>query len=104
MPDQTKDASLPEKRYRIFETDEYIKRVSKLRPNENSYIQNKCAYYVYPQLKSEPHFGTNIKKLTGYEPKTWRYRIGDFRLFYSIDERAKIVFILTVEQRKNAYR
>jgi mRNA interferase RelE/StbE len=94
---------LTEKIYRIFETKEYSKRVSKFSKHENTFIQTKLSTYIYPQLKTEPHFGKNIKKLVGYEPETWRYRIGKYRLFYSIDDQAKIVFILAVEFRKDAY-
>ncbi|KAF1080158.1 MAG: hypothetical protein GQF41_3625 [Candidatus Rifleibacterium amylolyticum] len=32
------------------------------------------------------------------------YRIGKFRIFYSIDEKLKIVSILTIDFRKNAYK
>jgi mRNA interferase RelE/StbE len=58
---------------------------------------------VGPQLKQEPHFGLNIKKLRGYDPEIWRYRIGRFRVFYLIDEKDHIVKVLSIEQRKNAY-
>jgi mRNA interferase RelE/StbE len=103
MPNIEKGTSLTEYIYRIFETNEYLKRVSKFDKQNFDFIQNKLASYVYPQLKSEPHFGNNIKKLAGYKPETWRYRIGKYRLFYSVNEQAKIVFILTVEFRKDAY-
>jgi mRNA interferase RelE/StbE len=103
MPGLEKGASLTDYIYRIFETDEYLKRVSKFDKHDLEFIQNKLTSYVYPQLKSEPHFGNNIKKLAGYKPETWRYRIGKYRLFYSIDEQTRIVFILTVEFRKDAY-
>jgi mRNA interferase RelE/StbE len=94
---------LTEQRYRIFETNEYAKRVSKFSKHESLFIQTKLATHVYRQLRIEPHFGNNIKKLVDYKPETWRYRIGNYRLFYSIDEQEKIVFILTVEFRKDAY-
>jgi len=42
--------------------------------------------------------------LQGYTPETWRYRSGPYRLFYSVDEDDKIVFMLTVDDRKDAYR
>ena len=103
MPNLEKGTSLTEYIYRIFETNEYLKRVSKFDKHDFEFIQNKLTSYVYPQLKSEPYFGNNIKKLAGYKPETWRYRIGKYRLFYSIDEQAKIVSILTVEFRKDAY-
>ena len=60
--------------------------------------------YVYPQLKSEPFWGANIKKHQGYTPETWRYRIGKFRLFYVADQDERILYILSVDDRKDAYR
>jgi len=88
--------------YRIFETDEFIKKISKLTPKDKSFIQNKLQSYVYPQIKKEPWFGQNIKKLKGYEPETWRYRIGKFRLFYIIGK-DRIIYVLTLDLRKDAY-
>lgn len=94
---------MTEQYYRIFETNEFIKRVSKFSQHDALFIQNKLITYVYPQLKNEPHFGNNIKKLSGYKPETWRYRIGKYRLFFSINDQSKIVNILTIEFRKDAY-
>jgi mRNA interferase RelE/StbE len=91
-------------RYRIFETREYAKRLARLSPDEREFIARKVTTYVYPQLRHEPHSGLNVKKLLDYEPETWRYRIGRYRLFFSIDEVERIVFILTVELRRDAYR
>ena len=93
-------ARLPE--YRIFETDEFKRSLNRLGPPR--FLPKKLEIYVYPQLKTEPHYGTNIRKLQGYSPDTWRYRIGPYRLFYSVNDREKIVFILTVDDRKDAYR
>ncbi len=98
-----KDDSLVEPRFRIFETDEFVKRVSKLGRRDAGFVRNKLAAYAYPQLSGEPHFGTNIKKLAAYKPETGRYRIGKFRVFFSINDQTKIVSILTVEFRKDAY-
>ena len=89
--------------YRIFETDEYLKRIQKFSPQDRKFIEKKINNLVYNQLRSEPHFGNNIKKLRSYVPEMWRFRIGKYRLFYSIDENDKIVFIITVEFRKDAY-
>lgn len=94
---------MPEQFYRIFETNEFINRVSKFSQRDALFIQNKLFTYVYPQLKSEPHFGNNIKKLSGYRPETWRYRIRKYRLFFAINDQSKIVNILTIEIRKDAY-
>jgi len=90
--------------FRIFETDEFIKRLEKMSAMDSSRIRTKLKSYVYPQLKEDPLWGSNIKKLKDYTPATWRYRINKFRLFYSVDITEKIVFVLTIEFRKNAYK
>ena len=71
--------------YRIFLTNEFLKQLDKIRLPIRKHLDKKISGYLFPQLKQEPHFGKNIKKLRGYEPERWRYRIGDFRLFYFID-------------------
>ncbi len=103
MPKKKRGVLLTEKAYRIFETNEFQRRIAKLHHQDSGFIQKKLATYVYPQLREEPHYGLNIKKLAGYKPETWRYRIGKFRLFFSVDDNLKIVNILTVEFRKDAY-
>jgi mRNA interferase RelE/StbE len=90
--------------YNLFETDEYIKSINKLQKRDIALVHSKLRDYVYPQIKSEPHFGINIKKLKGYTPNTWRYRIGNFRVFYTIDEDDKLVLLLIVENRDKAYK
>lgn len=90
--------------YRIFEANEFLKKLSKLPSDNQTFIQRKLSIYVYPQLKKEPHYGNNIKKLKGYIPDTWRYRIGKLRIFYSINDKQKIINILTLDLRKDAYR
>ncbi|OGP88748.1 MAG: hypothetical protein A2157_07055 [Deltaproteobacteria bacterium RBG_16_47_11] len=91
-------------RYRIFETKEYLDRLSRFSTSDQTFLNNKTRNYVYPQLQKEPHFGLNIKKLVNYDPETWRYRLGRFRLFYLIDESEKVVYLLTIDFRKDAYR
>jgi mRNA interferase RelE/StbE len=46
----------------------------------------------------------NIKKLKGEYREIYRFRIGDYRLFYKIDETAFIIFIINIEDRKDAYK
>ncbi len=89
--------------YKIFETDEFLKNIKKISQREKSFIEKKLAQYIYPQLKDEPHYGNNIKKLVDYNPETWRYRIGKYRLFYVIDESDKIIYLLSIDLRKDAY-
>ena len=89
--------------YRIFETAEFIKKLDKLSQLDKSFIQNKLKIYVYPQIKSTHWFGKNIKKLNGFDPETWRYRIGKFRLFYLIEEKEHTIYMLTIDYRTDAY-
>ena len=89
--------------YKIFETNEFLKRIERISNREKTFIEKKLLQYIYPQLKEEPHYGNNIKKLVYYKPETWRYRIGKYRLFYLIDENAKTIFILSIDLRKDAY-
>jgi len=90
--------------YAIFETDEFLHKLGKLPPNDARVIRRKLEQYVYPQIRTNPFFGANIRKLRGYTPDTWRYRIGRFRVFYTVDKGERVVFLLTVDARKGAYR
>jgi mRNA interferase RelE/StbE len=90
--------------YRIFLTNEFLKQLKKIDSRIGKGLEKKIEEYISPQLKQEPHFGKNVKKLRGYVPETWRYRIGSFRLFYIIDEVEKIVALISIDDRKDAYQ
>jgi mRNA-degrading endonuclease RelE of RelBE toxin-antitoxin system len=90
--------------YRVFETVPFERDLRKLDPSVRARLQMKLRNQVYPALIESPRFGPNIKRLAGYEPPTWRYRFGDWRLFYSIDDEAGTVFMLAAEPRGRAYR
>ena len=87
--------------YKIAETDTFSK---KIRNTKYASLYKKINDYVYPLLRLNPFFGPNIKKLKGEFKDVYRYRIGDFRLFYKISEETVIIFILDIEARKDAYR
>ena len=91
-------------RYRVFESDEFLKRLGRLDASDRQFLQGKLTHQIYPQLREEPHYGRNVKKLRDYNPPTWRYRIGRFRVFFGIDEDDLLVLILTISQRKDAHR
>jgi mRNA interferase RelE/StbE len=74
-----------------------------LQKQNKAQIEKKLLAYVYPQLSENPHFGLNIKKLKNYKPETWRYRIGDYRVFYEIDETEMIISILSFDLRRDVY-
>jgi mRNA interferase RelE/StbE len=90
--------------YKIFETSQFLEKLEHQDfKGRKEKILLKLGEYVYPQLKEEPHFGLNIKKLWGKYSEVWRYRVGDWRFFYSIDEKGKIIFMLSIKGRGEAY-
>ena len=44
------------------------------------------------------------KKLQGRPAGAWRVRIGDYRLIYDIDDKAKTVVLIDLGPRRNIYR
>ena len=91
-------------KYRIFETAEFAERLGKILPDQQKRMTDKIRTYVYPQLREQPYYGRNIKKLKDYDPETWRYRIGDYRFFYEIDATKKVVYMVSADHRGEAYR
>lgn len=90
--------------YKIFETTNFNKKIEKIfTKNLQDSLSKKLKTNIYPQLKSNPYIGTNVKKLRNYKPETWRYRIGNYRLFFTVNEDTKIVYIIDFDHRKDAY-
>ena len=87
-------------RFEIAETETFQRSISK---KEISKIYNKVKTCVYPQLKINPFFGKNIKKLKSEFKDVYRYRIGEYRLFYQVDEKQIFIFIMDIVKRKDAY-
>ena len=91
-------------KFEIYETDEFRKSLKKLDKHVEKNIDSKLTKYVFDILINEPHFGPNIKMLKGYSSNVCRYRIGDYRIMYSIDDDSNSVFFLTIGHRKDIYR
>ena len=89
--------------FRIFETDQFQEDLGKIFGAREEQIVNKLRRHVYPQLRQQPYFGKNIKKLKGYSPETWRYRVGEYRFFYEIDDKKKVVFLIAAALRAKSY-
>ncbi len=92
------------RRFRIFETRQFSADLARLGAAATRRIENKLRNYVYPILRENPFFGSNIKRLKNWEPPAWRYRVGDWRFFYEIDEEQNIVFMIAADHRKQACR
>lgn len=89
--------------YRVFETSVFQDDLEELPNAVQLKIREKLKSYAYPQLRNQPHFGPNIKKLKNWKPETWRYRIGVWRFFYEINEVSRIVSMIALDHRKDAY-
>jgi len=89
--------------FRIFETDQFREDLTKVFGAREDKIARKLETRIYPQLRQQPYFGKNIRKLKGYSPETWRFRVGDYRFFYEIDDKEKIVFMIAAALRARSY-
>ena len=90
--------------FEIAETKKFVDSYEKILGAQAGIIYSKIRNVVYPQLRKMPFFGKNIKKLKDHSPATWRYRLGDYRLFYGVSVEQKIVIIASIRHRKDAYR
>jgi mRNA interferase RelE/StbE len=86
--------------FKIAESNTFEKVKKRIDPH----LYTKIKTIVYPQLKSNPYFGTNIKKLKGEFEGYYRYRVGSYRLFYLIENEKVIVVIVDLKHRQNAYK
>jgi mRNA interferase RelE/StbE len=57
----------------------------------------------FVQLEREPWRHNNIKRLTGEFAGRLRYRVGDWRVIYIIDDRAHQVHVLAIAHRREVY-
>ncbi|MFO7732241.1 MAG: type II toxin-antitoxin system RelE/ParE family toxin [Candidatus Aminicenantes bacterium] len=86
--------------FRIFETDQFLDDLEKISPARRGKIEAKLRDFVYAQLSEQPYFGSNIKKLRGFKPETWRYRIGPYRFFYTVADKERVVSMVAADSRQ----
>ena len=89
--------------YRIFQTERFQKDLKIIARGGDRVVLEKLRENVYPQLKVQPRFGPQIKKLRTYTPETWRYRIRTWRFFYEVDDDERIVSMIAASHRGAAY-
>jgi mRNA interferase RelE/StbE len=87
--------------YRIFETKSFLADLAGLGVSAQKRLESKLRDYIYPNLGLAPHSGSNIKRLKNWDPPAWRYRVGDWRFFYKINENRRMT---AADHRKEAYR
>ncbi len=57
----------------------------------------------FQRLEVSPRNAGNIKRLTGEWSGYWRYRIGDWRVIYRIDDSARRVNVMVIAHRREVY-
>ncbi len=57
----------------------------------------------FEQLKVDPRNYPNIKPLKGELQSYYRYRVGDYRVIYQIDDDLKMVTIVLIAHRSKVY-
>jgi mRNA interferase RelE/StbE len=87
-------------KFRIAEALTFQRKMES-RPFQQYYSRIK--EHIYPGLLENPYAGPNIKRLKGEFRSIYRYRMGDYRLFYTLDLENRLIFMLDFEARKNAY-
>lgn len=58
---------------------------------------------AFGQIKSNPRFHPNIKPLKGNYVGYYRYRVGNYRIIYSIDDETIRVLVTTVSHTSEVY-
>jgi mRNA interferase RelE/StbE len=57
----------------------------------------------FEQLEQSPRYHPNIKPLKGDFAGYYRYRIGDYRVIYQVDDETNQVLVSTIVHRREAY-
>ena len=57
----------------------------------------------FSALERDPRRHNNIKRLSGKHTGLSRYRVGDWRVVYRIDDAGKRVLVLSIANRREAY-
>ncbi len=57
----------------------------------------------FEQLEQSPRYHPNIKPLKGDFAGYYRYRIGDYRVIYLVDEETNQILVNTIAHRREVY-
>jgi mRNA interferase RelE/StbE len=84
--------------YKIVIAREAVKYYQKVSTSTAARL-DKC----FAGLENEPFTGPNIKSLKGMKD-IYRYRVGDLRVLFEPNSKTKIVYILAILPRGQAYK
>ena len=78
-----------------FDAQEFFEEIS-------ASLQRKLDRY-FEMLKTDPRSHPNIKQLKGDLTGYYRYRVGDYRVVYCIDDEQKRVVVTVIAHRREVY-
>ena len=83
--------------YQVLIERRALKELARLPPNMTGRVRT-----AIDQLSTlpRPH---NAKKLAGSRDQ-WRVRVGDYRILYQLDRKARIVLVARIGHRREVYR
>lgn len=86
--------------YKIQLSKEALKNLSSLPRGIKNRIMDKLSFY---ECQEDPL--KFAKKLTGFGKKTFRFRVGDYRVIFRTDKNGEIVvlLVLKIAHRREAY-
>jgi mRNA interferase RelE/StbE len=77
-------------------------QTQKIYVSANQALAKKIAR-CFEQLEQSPRYHPNIKPLKGDLAGYYRYRIGDYRVIYQVDDETNQVLVSTIVHRREAY-
>ena len=57
----------------------------------------------FATIGADPRRHPNIKALRGALSGAWRFRLGDYRIVYQIDDARRLVTVMVIAHRREAY-
>lgn len=89
----------PEKIYRLKLTKEAQKYYHKQSPNMQDRIDSALT-----AVQLSPRSGPHIEPLNGRYKGLMKYRLGDFRIIYSIEDEVLVVTVVAIGPRGDIYK
>jgi mRNA interferase RelE/StbE len=86
-------------RFEVRFSDKGWKRLQKL-----SKVDVKRVIEKVVVLRDYPKIVGNTKKLVGIKHRLYRLRVGDIRVIFEVDDKARVIWIIGVDYRGRAYK
>jgi len=87
-------------KYCVETTERFEREFKKLDP----YTMKMIRAWINKNLNECEDLRTHGKAFVGNERGQWRYRIGDYRLICSIEDKNIVILALTIGHRRDVYK